>query len=637
MRPIVPLVLITAVAVHGSSPRVAERALPNNNRAPAGSMVGDTLVLRLTLRVTDWRLLGDDAPGFTLLAFAEEGKPATIPGPLIRTRVGTPVRVIVRNPLDDTLVIRGLTEHAAARDSLVVLPGATNTASFLARRVGTYFYWVPAYSIRAPDSVTSPSLTRRGFDSQLAGAIIVDSSSSQSDDRVFVITELADRQGPVGAPGGSDRHGTPTRQFNAINGRSWPQTERLRYALGDSIRWRIVNASQENHPLHLHGFYFRVDSHGAPQSDADSIYGRDERRMAVTETITNRHTASITWSPDRAGGWLFHCHLTNHATTFAPIELHDVLEAPAHHTDDPDHHAFTGMNGLVLGITVGGAASRANAWRPAKRLRLFIQSDSVPGDRDRRFGYVLQRGAEPKRDSIEYPGSLLVLTRGQPTSIEVVNHTGDATAVHWHGIELESYYDGVAGWSGTPERTAPAIKPGQHFEVRVTPRRAGTFMYHTHLDELRQQYGGLVAPLVVLEPGQRWDPTHDLMILLSDGVPQRIYINGSLAPSPKTLAVGQTYRLRLADIAVFRMSLTVQLVRDSALLSWRAVAKDGYTLPPSRATLRPSVVDLPSGETADFEFTPDRAGDAVLQIIGSSVPNAPPQAELRFHVVNSPP
>src|SRR4029450_10810161 len=114
---------------------------------------------------------------------------------------------------------------------------------------------------------------------------------------------------------------------------------------------------------------------------------------------------------------------------------------------------------LVLGVTVDGTPARSSAWRPAKQLRLFVQSDSLPGDRDRRFGYVLQRGPEPKRDSVEYPGPVLVLTRGQPTSIEVVNRAGEATAVHWHGIEVESYYDGVAGWSGVAGRTAPAIKP----------------------------------------------------------------------------------------------------------------------------------------------------------------------------------
>jgi hypothetical protein len=100
-----------------------------------------------------WHILGDSEPAFTLVAFAEEGKAPTIPGPLIRVRLGTAVRVTVRNPLDDTLVVRGLSEHAAMRDSLVVLPRDTSTARFIARREGTYLYWVPAYSLRVPDDL----------------------------------------------------------------------------------------------------------------------------------------------------------------------------------------------------------------------------------------------------------------------------------------------------------------------------------------------------------------------------------------------------------------------------------------------------------------------------------------------------
>lgn len=632
------LVLLVSMAALPTAPRPAaiahgapvERAVPNDNRTPAGTYVGDTLVLRLTVKLATWYILGDDEPAFTLLAFAEEGKQPTIPGPLIRVRVGTPVRVTIRNPLDDTLVVRGFGERASARDSLVVLPGATARTGFVARHEGTYLYWVPAYSLRVPDTLLATNLPRRGFDSQLGGAIVVDPPGHLPDDRIFVITELADRDQDAAAAESRDRHGTLIRQFNAINGKPWPHTERLRYAMGDSVRWRIVNVSQEAHPMHLHGFYFRVDSHGTRESEADSIYTPEQRRMVVTETVRSRETASITWSPDRAGDWLFHCHLTSHTAKFPPIDRRDVLEYPStHHLGDPDRHALTGMNGLVLGITVTGAAPRTVAERPARRLRLFVQSDSSPGDRDRRFGYVLQRGVEPRRDSVAYPGSVLVLTRGEPTSIEVINRSPEPTAVHWHGIELESYYDGVAGWSGTPGRIAPAIRPGKSFEVRLTPRRAGTFMYHTHLDELRQQYGGLVGALVVLEPGEKWDPSRDLVFLLSDGVPGRIYINGSLTPAPKELEVGKTYRLRIADIAVFRQALSVRLVRDSALVSWRPIAKDGFTLPEAQATMRPSVVNLPSGETADFEFTPDRPGELVLEV---GTPVGAPQGAVRLRV-----
>lgn len=629
-------VSLASLALISARPATArlESAVANDNRTPGGKMVADTLVLRLTVTPVAWHLLGDSAPAFTLLAFAEEGKAPSIPGPLIRVRVGTPVRVTVRNPLGDTLVVRGLNERSAMLDSLVVLPGETASARFVARRVGTYLYWVPAYSVRVPDDLPSTLLPPRGFDSQLAGAIVVDPPGSVPEDRIFVITALQDRAGDGSGAASIDRHGTLRRQFNAVNGRAWPHTERLRYALGDSVRWRIVNASQEAHPMHLHGFYFRVDSHGAPQAVADSIYTPEQRRMAVTETVPTRSTASITWSPDRPGGWLFHCHLTNHAAKFAPMDRRDVVDYPStHHDGDPDRHVFTGMNGLVVGITVDGKPAAASAWRPAKRLRLFVQSDSTPGDRDRRFGYVLQRGAEPKPDSLEYPGPVLVLTRGEPTSIEVVNRSGEPTAVHWHGIELESYYDGVAGWSGLPGKTAPAIRSGQGFEVRITPKRAGTFMYHTHLDDLRQQYGGLIGPLVVLEPGEKWDPTRDLVIMLSDGVPWRTYINGSLTPAPKELEVGKTYRLRIADIAVFRQFLSVRLVRDSTVLTWRPVAKDGFTIVAAQATMRPSVVNLPSGETADFEFTPDQPGDVTLEVLGQPGSNrdGPQRGPLSLH------
>ena len=39
--------------------------------------------------------------------------------------------------------------------------------------------------------------------------------------------------------------------------------------------------------------------------------------------------------------------------------------------------------------------------------------------------------------------------RGEPVDITLVNNLNEATSMHWHGLELDSYYDGVtagAGW-----------------------------------------------------------------------------------------------------------------------------------------------------------------------------------------------
>ena len=64
-------------------------AAPNDNRTPAGTHVGDTLLLRLTVSNVAWYILGDGNPPLRVAAFGEEGKAPTIPAPLIRVRIGT--------------------------------------------------------------------------------------------------------------------------------------------------------------------------------------------------------------------------------------------------------------------------------------------------------------------------------------------------------------------------------------------------------------------------------------------------------------------------------------------------------------------------------------------------------------------
>ena len=600
-------------------------ALPNDNRVAGGTRVGDTLVLQITSARVRWHIHTEREPAFAAVAFAEEGKAPTIPGPLLRVRAGTPVHVTVRNPLTDTLIVHGLGPRGDhVPDSLVVLPGATAEARFVAGGAGAYFYW----------GVTSATtgrtiIRRRGSDTQLAGAYIVDPATGPAPrDRILVLTAITDALRPDDTQP-RDRTGFPAREFVAINGKSWPQTERLTAVVGDTLRWHVLNASMTPHPMHLHGFYYRVDARGDDGADADSVYTPAQRRMVVTEVLFQGQTMSMVWSPDRPGGWLFHCHLTPHASREAPLGRPDLLDPPAAHDHShPDEHVLKGMNGMMIATIVRGAPPAQPPWRPARRLRVYVQTDSQPGDTLRRYGYVLQRGAVPRRDSIEYPGSTIVLTRGEPTSIAIVNRANEPTAVHWHGIEIDNYFDGVVGLGRAATGTTPAIRPGATFAVRLTPKRAGTFMYHTHFDELRQHYGGLVGAVVVLEPGERWDPAHDHVLLITDkgsGNPRRLWINGSSTPPPIEVRVGETHRIRVANITVDAPSLRVRLTHDSSRvaaiqpyagdsLAWRMVAKDGWPIPSERAASLPWVQRVATGETADFELTPDRPDRFALEL-----------------------
>src|SRR5207244_9026229 len=133
------------------------------------------------------------------------------------------------------------------------------------------------------------------------------------------------------------------------------------------------------------------------------------------------------------------------------------------------------------------------------------------------IGFVLQQGSPPAKDSVMLPGPTLLLERGRPVRITVVNRLDVATSVHWHGMEIESYPDGVAGWSGAPGRIAPAIQPNDSFIAEFTPPRAGTFIYHSHINELMQTNSGMYGALIVIDSIHAFDPGIDKIILVGGG------------------------------------------------------------------------------------------------------------------------
>ena len=63
--------------------------------------------------------------------------------------------------------------------------------------------------------------------------------------------------------------------------------------------------------MHLHGFYFRIDALRGRRHRLD-VLPPDQRPMAVTQTLAPFETMAMTWAPDAAGDWLFHCHIGFH-------------------------------------------------------------------------------------------------------------------------------------------------------------------------------------------------------------------------------------------------------------------------------------------------------------------------------------
>jgi FtsP/CotA-like multicopper oxidase with cupredoxin domain len=591
------LALLGFASIGGIPSDAPPVVVANDNRHSGGALKAGVLTIRLVAATARWYPETENGPFVDVPVLAEEGGPPQIPAPLIRVPAGTTIDATIRNTLDSTIYMWGLsTKPAKAYDSIPILPGETRTIRFDAGAAGTYHY---AASVGIPTFGITPE-ARSVEGQQMAGGLIVDEPGTPINDRVFVVNIW-----------GRKLDSTTYRNVLAINGKSWPYTERISANVGDTLRWRVINPSLRNHPMHLHGFYFRVDSHGIPTRD--SIYSPDLRRYAVTEDLTTLHSMSMVWSPNRPGNWLFHCHLAFHVVPEARLDPRNA----SHETHQGD--ATKHMAGLVLGINVQPTAAFKAAPRVHPReLRLFVDEGKPRHVAPRALGYVLQRDRRPPAvDSVEIPGTTLVLTRGQPTDITVVNRLRESTAVHWHGLELESYSDGVAGWSGMGRHLAPSIAPGGSFKARLTMPRAGTFIYHTHINDVEQITSGLYGAIVVLEPGQRFDPRTDHVFVVGwDGprrVPPRLIVNGDSASPPLELAFSAPHRLRFINIGAGGRVIFA-LRQDSTLLKWRRLAKDGADLPAGAAVVAPAIQRLGVGEMFDAEFTPAEKGEYVLTV-----------------------
>lgn len=580
------------------------RVVSNDNRTPAGTLRNGVLTIRLEVREGEWHPDRDTDPALVLRAFAEPGKPPAIPGPLIRVPEGSVIHATLHNGLgDSTLYLHGFSTRGLADSADVVRlePGETREVRFNAGTAGTYFYW----GSTRPDPLTD----RRPNDAELSGAFVIDPAATQGPprDRVLVLA-VWNREV---RPGGIVRRGDLTRF--TINGKTWPNTERLAYSVGDTLRFRVINASDEPHPMHLHGFYYRVESRGDDRRDT-RYDPAAAPQMVVTERVPPGRTYSMAWVPERAGYWLFHCHNNFHVLRSRPLDGSPLVPEYRLHTQN---HALDLMRGLVMGIEVRPRGTAIAAEPVARRrLRLIARVDSAGSGNEAEptYRYVLEEGVGSTATSPALPGPLILLKRGEPVSIMVVNQLTEPTAVHWHGIELDSYMDGVAGFSGHPGRIAPVIAPRDSFEARFTPPRSGSFIYHPHADEVRQQQAGLSGALLVVDDPAAFDPGHDFVLLISSprnaaDETDKVLLNGSFTPAALELRQGERYRIRLINIHTFRPSIILRLARDSTPLAWRAVAKDGMDLPAERAVMGPAVQQMGNGETYDFEFTPREPGD----------------------------
>jgi len=157
----------------------------------------------------------------------------------------------------------------------------------------------------------------------------------------------------------------------------------------------------------------------------------------------------------------------------APIQMSPLTQPPLAPPDGRPYHPVVTLNGWTL------------PWRMNNGVKEFhliaepVVRELAPGMKANLWGYNGQS-----------PGPTIEVVEGDRVRLFVTNKLPEHTTIHWHGQRLPNGMDGVGGL------TQPHIKPGQTYVYEFEARRAGTFMYHPHADEMTQMAMGLMGSWV---------------------------------------------------------------------------------------------------------------------------------------------
>jgi hypothetical protein len=106
------------------------------------------------------------------------------------------------------------------------------------------------------------------------------------------------------------------------------------------------------------------------------------------------------------------------------------------------------------------------------------------------------------------PGPTLEFIEGEYAVIYVKNEMSEETSIHWHGLILPNFYDGV------PYLTTPPIEPGHTQKYEFAIKQSGTYWYHSHT--MLQEQSGVYGSIVIQPKEKTLNYDKELVLMLSD-------------------------------------------------------------------------------------------------------------------------
>ena len=216
----------------------------------------------------------------------------------------------------------------------------------------------------------------------------------------------------------------------------------------------------------------------------------------------------------------------------------------------------------------------------------------------------------------EVHGPTIEAVDGDRIRIYVTNKLKAPTSVHWHGVYLPSGMDGVGGLNQR------AIQPGETFKYEWTVRQSGTYMYHSHHDEMTQMAMGMIGMMVFhpRKPDPDYKVDRDFAIMLSEW---RID-PGTTTPNPNEMTDFNVLTMnakcypgieplvaKLGDRVRIRFGNLSAMDHHPIHLHghyFNITATDGGRIPKSGQWPETTVL-VPVGTTRDVEFVASEPGD----------------------------
>ncbi|MEQ8419246.1 MAG: multicopper oxidase domain-containing protein [Arenibacter algicola] len=108
----------------------------------------------------------------------------------------------------------------------------------------------------------------------------------------------------------------------------------------------------------------------------------------------------------------------------------------------------------------------------------------------------------------QIPGPTLEFTEGEYAVISVTNNMDVETSIHWHGMLLPNFYDGV------PYLTTPPIEPGHTQRYEFAIKQSGTYWYHSHT--MLQEQSGVYGSIAIQPQEKTLEYDKEMVMMLSD-------------------------------------------------------------------------------------------------------------------------